>query len=857
MVLVLGSGVYAYFHLKNNKKPKREALSVLPDHCSFYLNTTNFFELNKKINSQSLIADKLKMFGDIDRVCSFLQAFDSLVSTEENLREAIEDNIIHFAGYKEKNGWLATFSIKQLGRQDDIAEYMASVLKATKGKGELYSFKLKKLPLYFNLSEGVAALSNSENLILRSLDKTEPKLEKNPAFSQFKSTLSENGLLSLFVDHARYAESPASSLLNLSYSTKKGYSSGAVAIQPSQLKINGYLEPGEEDVISFFREQNSQPTKTVFSNLPSGTRFIKAFGFSSYPDLRVEFPLTRVHIRYWMNANERGLYNVENEFHENIINHIIAFENFSANKFISAEIQDTIKAAENLKFMSDSVFKKDSLIVYRLNDSIVPLRLFVALSENPTNFAVLFQSHIFFADKAEHLLQLVNDFRNNRYLLNDESFSLYQNQHFPDDFNYLVYAAPNQMGSDISAFFNFKADAPGSAFNPSSSGLRHFSYTVTRHDNLFKFRCHLLNESEKRSKEQNVLWTLRLDSVSSMRPWGFINHTSGENEIVIQDDNNVLYLINAKGTVLWKKELSEKILSAIYTVDIYKKNKYQMLFNTKNHLHLIDRNGKYVETFPIKLPAEASSEMSLFDYDGNKDYRIFIPCTNRSIYNFNIHGTFQEKFAIVKTDDEVVLPIQYVNVGKSDYLVALDKEGKIYTFSRKGAGRIGLVNRATINCKTFYTDAGGSTSSSFLVYVDDKNGLINKISFEDKKEIVKLHAETENAVATFNLVDNNRSMDLILTRGNQFHAYNFSGNLILEKTCDIELGVTHYYGDESHSVFYSLSADKTTLLVFDQLHSRSRSFHANALPLISNLFNDNKKYLIIPNGRQVDCVLLN
>jgi hypothetical protein len=236
---------------------------------------------------------------------------------------------------------------------------------------------------------------------------------------------------------------------------------------------------------------------------------------------------------------------------------------------------------------------------------------------------------------------------------------------------------------------------------------------------------------------------------------------------------------------------------------------------------------------------------------------VFIACKNKTIYNYSILGTQQDKFTPVKTDDEVHLPVQYVKVGLSDYLVALDKEGKIYTFSRKGAGRIGLRNRTNTNCQAFYTDASNSIQSTYLVYVDHKNGLINKISFEDVKEIVKLSSETENGSVTFALIDGNRSMDFVLSHDHLLKAYNLSGNLILEKSFDIPLLSGNYYGDESHAIFYVLSEDRTELRVFNQLTSTTKAYKASALPLVSNLFNDNKKYLIITSGAQLNCVLLN
>lgn len=855
VVLALGAGAYAYFNLKNNKKPQLNALSVIPDNCLVYLNTKDFFELTKKINSQSLIADKLKLFGDIKTFFDMLSSLDSLLNGEESIRHLVEDNSVHFALYHQKNAWITALNLKQLGKQDAVTEKLSELLNAQKGKADLYAFILNGIPMHFNLSEGVLRLSNRPELIVQSLSKTDKKLEKNPGFLQFTNTFSENSLLSMFVDHSLYAQSTAAKNMDLSYVCKTGFSAGALDVQPSQLKINGYLQPGEEELISLFSDQAAQPSKDLATQLPGDVVAFKAFGFSSYPELRIGFPSNRAHIKYWIKANERGLYNVEDDFNENISGQLIAFETTApGHHYISVEVNDTLKALDHLQHMSDSVLKQDSLKIYRLNDSLEhSLQLFLPLSAHPTNYALLLNSHVFFADKSEHLLRLMQDFRNGNMLEKNESFIVYKNQNFTDEFNYILYNSPKQISKDIPSFFNFKNSGSENPFE----NFKHFSICISRYKDVFKYRFHLLHESEIKNKKQHVLWTLKLDSASSMPAAGFVNHVTGENEILIQDDRHVLYLINAKGTVLWKKQLKERILSDIKMVDMFKNRKYQMLFNTKNYLHLIDRNGNYVEPYPVKLPSEACSEISVFDYESTRDYRIFIACKNKMIYNYAIQGSLQEKFASVKTDDEVHLPVQYVKVGLSDYLVAVDKEGKIYTFSRKGAGRIGLRNRTNTNCRNFYTDAGNNTQSTFLVYVDDRNGLINKISFEDVKEIIKLPSETEHGSVTFALIDGNRSMDFILSYDHTLQAYNFTGNLILEKNFDIPLSSGNYYGDESHSVFYTLSEDKTELRVFDQIKSAVKSYKANAMPLVSNLFNDNKKYLIITNGEHLNCVLLN
>ncbi len=71
--------------------------------------------------------------------------------------------------------------------------------------------------------------------------------------------------------------------------------------------------------------------------------------------------------------------------------------------------------------------------------------------------------------------------------------------------------------------------------------------------------------------------------------------------IVIQDNQNVLYLFSNKGKLLWRKKLGGKILGDIKQVDLYKNKRLQMAFRTKDRFLILDRNGEIVKPFNIKL----------------------------------------------------------------------------------------------------------------------------------------------------------------------------------------------------------------------------------------------------------------
>jgi len=849
----LALGLWAYFSLKESKKPTTDALSVLPDNCLVYLNTNDFFELNKKINSQSLIADKLKLFADVNSFCATLHTFDSVFTANTTLNEMLKKSTIHFALYQQNLSWLAAFNIKRLGNQELIISELAKNLKAQKKENDIYEFSLNaRNKFYFTLRSGVAFLSNAPTVINDALNNATPKLQKNKDFIAFKSTLEENSLLSIYVDHKNYSKSKAVSSLNLSLALKNGYSAGNLAIEPSQLTINGYLKPDTSEIISAFYGQD--PQSPAFLNLlPNNTTAFKAFGFSSFTDLNKKMP--KANAKFWKMVSDTALFNIEEEFYKNAESYLVNFESkIPGEKYVLLKVADTTKALEHLGFMSDSLDTEDSIFIYKLKSKGLKtsIKLFNSFFNAPTNYVALCNSHLFFSENKDELFRLINELKNDVTITKNESFNTYKNQNLSEDFNYLVYNSPNKNVREIKTFFNFETDHLKDPF----SNFKHFSFSAVNNKNNFKFRWQLMNETEMINKEQNVLWSLALDAPASMRANGFINHTTKENELVLQDDDNTLYLINAKGTTLWKKKLNEKIRSEIFTVDIFKNNKYQLLFNTENYLHLIDRNGNYVQGYPVKLPAPASSGLSVLDYDNDKDYRLFIACKNKMIYNYSIFGVKVEKFVSVRTDDEVILPVQYAKVGLSDYLITVDKEGKIYTFSRKGEGRIGLKNKTIENCSAFYIDATNNINSTYLVYVDDKNNLVNKISFSDKKVIAKLTQDIEAASITFVNVDDNKTTDVIITKPNAILAYNLSGNILFEKTIESELIASDFYGDDSHALYFSYSNNKQELILTDQLKQKTRSIKASAQALISDLFNDKKKYLIVTDGDRLNCLAL-
>ncbi len=852
----IGFGVFGYFKLKNIKKPIVDAVSFLPDSCLIYINTNNFSDLNIKLNSQSLIADRLFIFKEIGFLCQTIRGIDSLFNTNELLKEELADKTIHFAIYNQGFDWMSTFNINELGNQTEIQKNLANLFSAKEIEKGVFKFNInKQKEFFFTLNAGVVVLSNNKQGLLSAINPLKIKLKNNVSFLGYKNSAEEGAAISFFINHNLYDASSANKKLNLSDFCSDGISYGTIDILPSEISINGYLNSGTNDYKSAFFNQEPA-TIDFFNALPYNTSSFVAFGLSSFLTFKNNLLSQTIdpNKNYWRQLNDSALYNLELDFYKNIAGNLFEFETeISKQNYVGLKIEDSLLAKEHLKLMSDSVYKEKATSIYCLikNDSLDSLQLFYPIINCETKYAAYYEGFLFFAENQESLLKLLSTLKSGLLLSKEESFLNYKNQNFPETFNYLAYSSPQQNKNKAYSIFNFTKNTNDHPFE----NFKHFSLAITNETKNFKFRCHLMYKVENNLTDNSGLWTLKLDTTCNKKAEIFLNHITKEHELVVQDEGNTIYLINAKGTLLWKKKIAEKINSKFFIVDAFKNKKNQLLFSSKNYLHLLDRNGKYIEGYPVKLPSEASSAISVFDYEHNKDYRLFIACKNKYIYNYTINGLQQKGFTAIKTEKEVNLAIQYIKVGQSDYLVCMDTGGKIYISSRKGDSRINLKHRAKNNCTSFYIEANNSIQATNLFYINNERGQLSKISFADKELNINLHQDLIGASHNFIEIDENKNTDLIVTTYSEFFAFDLSGHLLYEQNGLKDLRETQFYSDETRTFYYSFKNNNETL-IFNPLTGKKHVFKSNSPPLICKLFNDEKKYFIINSLNEISARLV-
>lgn len=233
---------------------------------------------------------------------------------------------------------------------------------------------------------------------------------------------------------------------------------------------------------------------------------------------------------------------------------------------------------------------------------------------------------------------------------------------------------------------------------------------------------------------RNILaWEIELDAPIANKPQFVSNHKNGKKEIIVQDVDNTLYLISMEGQILWKLSLDNKILGEIDQVDLFNNNKLQYIFNTSDKIYAIDRNGKFVENYPIHLEAYTNTSLFVVDYDENKDYRFFITCSDGNMYGYkkSTKKLSTQKSSWPKKVGTVILPIKYMQVKGKDYFIVSNEEGHVFLLNRKGEERIPKIQLKTSFKNSFSADfsndpyllVGGGGDKK--VYTFDLKGNVN------------------------------------------------------------------------------------------------------------------------------------
>lgn len=170
------------------------------------------------------------------------------------------------------------------------------------------------------------------------------------------------------------------------------------------------------------------------------------------------------------------------------------------------------------------------------------------------------------------------------------------------------------------------------------------------------------------------------------KPFLVQNHIDRSWEALVQDETHALHLISRDGKILWNRQLDGRIVPETLTqLDYYDNGKLQYLFATQQQLYILDRLGRILPGFPVRLPKPSRAQsLSLIDYDGSREYRFMVSDQNGRLFLYDKAGRLLAPWKPRSLAMRLAAPVRHIRAGTKDGFIAIQRDGTVNFLKRNG-----------------------------------------------------------------------------------------------------------------------------------------------------------------------------
>jgi len=751
--------------IDKDKKTVNKIIKAVPKDAAIIIEVNNFSELIYKFSRQNLIKKEFESLVSFKSFFDKINYLDSTFAKERIIKNIFTDNNIiissHFSG-KNSNEILLLVTIKKGTDADELRKFISkkiSKIGSIKQRSyedinvfdvEFYKDEDKQNNFYYYFVDNSFIFSFSKILLEKSARKIKSKssILSDKAFKTLSATIGKNVDANIYINY-NYFPKVSLNLIDLKYQSSieffnnfASWSAFDLKLKKDAILLSGftYADDSLNQYLSIFNNQD--PVDNEFIEiLPNNTSTFVAFNFSDINEWKKSYiKYLRKYGNYNKFKNKKNIYNtnIKDLFYNNIEgNACISWVNKSVSEGTNDivgifQLSDTESFTEEMNTLvtkSDSLnrlirkrniidAKEDIAIKQFLIPDVFSQLLGKIFSNLDASFYLIVDDYIVFAKSQAVLKSFYEKYKSGNSLKNDIDYQNFSKS-ISSESNIFIYSNFSYSKSIINNLLNNNSKIIYKKNIKKINKLQAFTLQFSSSKNLM-FSSIYLNYNPLHKRENKHIWETKLNSTLYKKPQIVINHNTRNNEVVFQDVNNNLYLVGETGKILWTKKLNEKILGKIHQIDFYKNNKLQLMFNTKNHIYLIDRNGEKVENYPIKIKSPATNPIAIFDYDNNKNYRILVACENKEVYLLDKFANKIEGWVFTQTKTHVKQPAQHFVNDNKDYIIFSDNK-KTYIVNRRGKLRVKPEYdfERSKNSK-FYFEKGKSKKDARFVCTDNK-----------------------------------------------------------------------------------------------------------------------------------------
>ncbi len=384
-----------------------------------------------------------------------------------------------------------------------------------------------------------------------------------------------------------------------------------------------------------------------------------------------------------------------------------------------SEYLDMDKTASSTYQGSEIITLKNQKL---LEESFNPL-----VTDYQSTFCTILENTFVFSENRETLQTIISNHKNLSSFKNAPVFKT-ATESLASESSILFIS--NASGAD---FFSEREFVPSlfNAFKQADFSDHTFAAQLVA-DNDFAHTNFLISKIQKVAKTNTVtpLFTLELDTDLAMGPQFVKNHRTNKQEIVVQDQNNFLYLISTEGKVLWKKQLNGRVRGPIKQVDIYKNGRLQLAFCTNNQFLILDRNGEEVPPFNKTFEGGNLNPLAVFDYEGNKDYR-FVVTQGEKVFMYNNKANIVSGFTYTRAQSPIIATPKHFRVSNKDYLVFQLEDKNLKILHRSGGERLKISQKIDFsdNEVFLYKNKFSVTNKKGVLHQIDTKGKLTSTNF--------------------------------------------------------------------------------------------------------------------------------
>lgn len=374
--------------------------------------------------------------------------------------------------------------------------------------------------------------------------------------------------------------------------------------------------------------------------------------------------------------------------------------------------------------------------IIRLQDSRFITENFKPLVQDfRSNFCTFINDVFVFSETTQFLQSIITNFRNGATYNTAGSFQELSAS-LSEESSLLFVSNSTRLQQKLQTDLS-----PG--FRKELEGVLKTPYTVAAQITADKnfYHTNLIIEKKTGTTSKKGITTLfrtKLDTIIAAPPQFVMNHLTQGKEVVVQDRNNVLYLISSKGKILWKKPLEAQIQGAIQQVDIFKNGRLQLAFTTNNQFMVLDRNGKEVSRFTTTYEGGGLNPLAVFDYDGRRDYR-FVVTQGKKVYMYNSKAAIVEGFKYTTAEDLILNAPKHLRIRGKDYIVFKLQSGALKIMNRVGKVRVKVSERIDFSENGVYLNKDKFT-------LTDKKGTLHQIDQAGKMTKASLNLSHDHGM---------------------------------------------------------------------------------------------------------------